>query len=85
MRDENRTKKQLIDELKVLRQRVADSEGVGTERRQVEEALRLQAVGPPVDPVAGRSQSRLTSDGVSEYDQGPIVAEPQRRHAPCDR
>ncbi len=45
MRDENRTKKQLIDELKVLRQRVADSEGVGTERRQMEEALRLLVEG----------------------------------------
>ena len=39
MRDESKTKKQLIDELRQLRQRFSDSEGVEVERKRSEEAL----------------------------------------------
>jgi PAS domain S-box-containing protein len=39
MRDGKKTKKQLIGELRELRQRLSDSEGVSEERKRVEEAL----------------------------------------------
>ena len=40
MKDENKTKEQLISDLAQMRQRVAELEAVETERRQAEEALR---------------------------------------------
>ena len=42
MQDEDKSKEQLITELKALRQRVAESEKEKTERKQVEEFARLR-------------------------------------------
>lgn len=43
MKDQDKTKKQLVAELTELRQRVAELEASETERKQVAEKLRFQA------------------------------------------
>ena len=44
MKDEHKTKKQLINELVVLRQKILKLEATVTERKQIEEELRILAI-----------------------------------------